>query len=182
MILSGISLSNIIIDITALAQSVQQEDNIINFLTYENPSVGIIMQYPSDWQVDEGELFDDAVVKFTSSLQNSTDNFREYLELDVSPAGLETAEGLANQSINLLRYMLTDYNLLQSDSTTIANTDGYKVSYTYSDGQFEYRVMQDWIIKDDKSLRFTYVSEAPQFLDYLSIVERMIDSFKIATR
>ena len=182
MILAGVSLSNSGVDIAALSQSVQQKDNSINFLTYENPSVGVIIQYPTDWQVDEGELFDDSVVKFTSSSQSSTDDFREYLEIDVSPAGLETVEGLANQSINLLRYMLTNYNLVQSDSTTIANTNGYKVIYTYSEGQFEYKVMQDWVIKDDKSFRFTYVSEVPQFPDYLPIVERMIDSFKVAIR
>ena len=96
MILAGVSLSNSGVDIAALSQSVQQKDNSMNFLTYENPSVGVIIQYPIDWQVDEGELFDDSVVKFTSSSQSSTDDFREYLEIDVSPAGLETVEGLAN--------------------------------------------------------------------------------------
>jgi hypothetical protein len=61
--------------------------------------------------------------------------------------------------------MLTDYNLLVSDSIIIANTDGHKVIYTSSGGQSEYKVIQNWIIKNDKSFRFTYVSEVTQFLD-----------------
>lgn len=166
--------------------------NANNFSAYSNPSSGFKIGYPATWNVEEGNLFDKSVVKFispSSSERNGDkdDNVREYFEMDVSPAGLETVDRLASSTINTLRQLLPEFQLIESNaSVSIAGSPAHKVVYTYksSDGSFYYHVMQIWVIKTekpfpDKSFRFTYVAEATDYADYLSVIKSMIKSFEV---
>ena len=54
--------------------SISNTTTTSDFLTYENPLVGIKMQYPSNWTVSSSALRDYSdVVAFYSPLQNLSD-------------------------------------------------------------------------------------------------------------
>lgn len=54
------------------------------FLTYENPTYGILMQYPSDWTASTSGLGDYTdLIAFYSPLQNLSDSFPARLKISV---------------------------------------------------------------------------------------------------
>ena len=72
--------------------SAQSTPSAFPFLTYENPSLGIKIEYPKDWTPMDQDGF-----RFLSPKENDSDTFREYLVV---------ARGQVNQLIDNLTALL----------------------------------------------------------------------------
>jgi serine/threonine-protein kinase len=55
------------------------------------------------------------------------------------------------------------------------------VVYTNREGEDKHKTMQILSIKEDKAYLLTYSAEKRKYADYLPTIEKMIDSFEIAT-
>jgi hypothetical protein len=148
----------------------------LEFFQYENPSLGITVQYPSDWEIDEQSGAEgETIVKFTSP-QIGTDKFQEYLNVRVSP-------NFHNNSTNNIRSgdeSRIGFKLLeQSDASTLNGNPSHRMVCTFRNGYNEFKAMQVVTIKGDKVYRFDFYAEAAKYSNYLPIIQKMIDSFKI---
>jgi YVTN family beta-propeller protein len=148
----------------------------LEFFQYENPSSGVSMQYPSDWEIDE-RFGAEGVrhVKFTSP-QIGTEKFQEYLNVEVYP-------NFHNNSPNNIPSgdeSRIGFKLLESsDATTLNGNPSHRMVYTFRNGYDEYKAMQVVTIKGDKVYKFDFYAEVAKYSNYLPIIQKMIDSFKI---
>jgi eukaryotic-like serine/threonine-protein kinase len=141
------------------------------FRIYENPTYGIQIQYPSDWgRLDLSFLQDSADIDFYPL---SDVSLAKNLKIQVEnlPFHNMTLEEYTNTQINP-----TEENLLESNTTTLADIPGYKIVFTNVAGL---KTMQVWTIKDDKAYIITYVAKEEDYENDLQIVQKMIDSFEI---
>jgi hypothetical protein len=153
------------------------------FLTYENPTYRIRIQYPSDWEKLEFSERN-IVVIFRSPPENSSDTKLENLLIQVGNLPFENIplDEVVNANINNLKQSLIDFELIEINATTLSgNNPAYKVVYTNSEGEDKHKTMQILSIKEDKAYLLTYSAEKRKYSDYLPTIEKMIDSFEIVT-
>jgi hypothetical protein len=154
------------------------------FLTYENPTYGIRIQYPSDWQKLEFSRRDSLgiAVIFRSPPENASDTKLENLLIQVGnlPSQNISLEALNNANINNLKQSLIDFELIELNATTLSgNNPAHKVVYTNREGEDELKTMQVVSIKEDKVYLITYTAEASRYDRYLPTIQKMIDSFRL---
>jgi hypothetical protein len=164
-LLSSTSLTNQQYQTITIAQTSD------TFRIYENPTYGIQIQYPSDWgRLDLSFLQDSADIDFYPL---SDISLAKNLKIQVEnlPFHNMTLEEYTNTQINP-----TEENLLESNTTTLADIPGYKIVFTSIEGL---KTMQVWTIKDDKAYIITYVAQEEDYENDLQIAQKMIDSFEI---
>lgn len=151
------------------------------FLTYENPTYRIRIQYPSDWEKLEFSQRN-IVVIFRSQPENASDTKLENLLIQVGnlPSQNIPLDEVVRANINNLKQSLIDFELIELNATTLSgNNPAHKVVYTNREGEDELKTMQVVSIKEDKIYLITYTAEASRYDRYLPIIQKMIDSFRI---
>jgi eukaryotic-like serine/threonine-protein kinase len=159
------------------SQALAQEQ----FLTYENPELGISIQYPSNWE----KLVNlDNFVTFTAPPETDTRIYPAALglkvqELSSSQKNIPLQE-ITKVQMSDLKRSNPDLNVLESTSTTIADKPAHKIVFSAIDNkEVERKAMQVWTVIGNKAFLITYKAEPDKFSSYLPTIERMIDSFKV---
>ena len=160
----------------ALAAQEQQ------FLTYENPELGISIQYPSNWE----KLVNlDNFVTFTAPPETDTRIYPAALglkvqELSSSQNNIPSLQEITKVQMSDLKKSNPDLKVLESTSTTIAGKPAHKIVFSATDNkEVERKAMQVWTVIGNKAVLITYKAEPDKFASYLPTIERMIDSFKV---
>ena len=163
----------------ALLSSYNQAFAQEQFLTYEDITTGISIQFPSDWE--------------KSVNLNDFVTFRAQPETDtrVYPAALGLKiQDLASQNVSLqevtkvqiseLKATNPNLKLLESTSTTLAGKPAHKVVFSATDNnQVERKAMQLWTVIDDKAILITYKAQPDKYSSYLPTIEKMINSLQV---
>lgn len=151
-------------------QTTTAQTDQTNFTTYENPTFGIRIQYPSDWgRLDLSFLGASADIDFyplddTSSAKNVR------IQVKTLPLQNMTLEQYTNTQIQSI-----EDQILESNATTLAGMKAYQLIFT----NIGLKTMQIWTLKDDKVYTITYVAEEEDFENDLQVARRMIGSFGI---
>jgi eukaryotic-like serine/threonine-protein kinase len=141
------------------------------FVTYDNPTFGVRIQYPSDWgRLDLSFLQDSADIDFYPLADTSLAKNVKIQVINLPSLNM-TLEEYTNSQINPL-----EEKLLKSNTTTLAGIPGYEIVFTSVQGL---KTMQVWTIKDDKAYIITYVAKEEDYENDLQVAEKMIDSFEI---
>ena len=161
-----------------------------NFLTYNNPTYKIKMQYPPDWTVSTNTLQTySGVVAFYSPLQSLT---------DVLPAELSLSITTYSKGVSLDEYTKTTLAALdqqgikvsESNAFTLAGKPGHRIVFSppppqppqnnnQGDPQVSISIMQAWTTIGSKVYLISYSAEESKFQKYLPTVERMLNSLQI---
>jgi hypothetical protein len=154
---------------------------ISNFLLYENPTLGIKIQYPADWEEINGQA--DSKVTFISPLQSNLDMYRDNVMITIKSLSKNmTLDEYARMFISGLKNNATDFKIIEEGPTTlVANNTAYKIIFTTKDRQYDLKVMTVLTINDDKVHLIEYRSEQESYFKYLVTAQKMIDSFEIKT-
>jgi eukaryotic-like serine/threonine-protein kinase len=141
------------------------------FVTYDNPTFGVRIQYPSDWgRLDLSFLQQSADIDFYPLADTSlAKNVK--IQVNNLPSRNMTLEEYTNSQINPL-----EERLLESNTTTLAGIPGYEIVFTSLQGL---KTMQVWTIKNDKAYIITYVAQEEDYEKELQVAQKMIDSFEI---
>jgi hypothetical protein len=154
---------------SALGQAQQQ------FQNYQNPTLGVSIQYPSDWELQE----------------ESNDKLRfikqeGFVTADLNVENLDESETTlseyANTRVNELRAQRPGFQLISNEPTTISNKPAQKVVYTFEreeDGKTN-KVMRIWSTNEDKLYTLAYIAESSQYDRYLPTFQKMVDSFRLS--
>jgi len=141
------------------------------FVTYDNPTFGVRIQYPSDWgRLDLSFMQDSADIDFYPLADTSlAKNVK--IQVHNLPSSNMTLEEYTNSQINPF-----EEKLLESNTTKLAGIPGYEIVFTSLQGL---KTMQVWTIKDDKAYIITYVAKEEDYENDLQLAQKMIDSFEI---
>lgn len=149
-------------------------------LTYENSAYGVGIKYPQGWTKQEGAT--ETVVQFFAPKESSSTS---------QSAVAIVVKDMAAQSLSLdaytervtsqLQQTLTDFNLIESSSTTLAGNPAHKVVYTGKQEQRNPKVYQVWTIINNKAYMIKYAADPSKYADFIEIVQQMTNSFSVST-
>ena len=152
----------------ALGQAQQQ------FQNYQNPTLGVSIQYPSDWELQEES---NDKLRFIKQEGFVTAD----LNVENQDESETTLAEYANTRVNELQAQRPGFQLISNEPTTISNKPAQKVVYTFEreeDGKTN-KVMRIWSTNEDKLYTLAYIAESSQYDRYLPTFQRMVDSFRI---
>jgi serine/threonine-protein kinase len=155
-----------------------------NFLTYQNPTYGIQIQYPSDWTISQTGLRDYTnIVAFYSPLENLSDVFPEHVLLSVMHYSknitLNDYTNLVNATLKQPGIQIVESNPI---TLTAGNLAAHRIVFLPPAGintPFKPEIMLVWTVKGDKVYTIAYNAEATKYSIYLPIVQKMIASLEI---
>jgi hypothetical protein len=152
-----------------------------NFLTYQNPTYGIKIQYPSDWTMSQTGLRDYTnIVAFYSPLQNLT----------AVPSQFLLSRTHYSQNITLNDYgklvnatlQQPGVQIVESKPFTLGDgTPAHSVVFIPPSGNvpFKPEIMLVWTVKGSNVYTLLYNGEAAKYSFYLPTIQKMINSFEI---
>ena len=159
------SLSYVTTRQTTIAQTDQT-----NFTTYENPTFGIRIQYPSDWgRLDLSFLGASADIDFYP-LDDTSGAKDVRIQVKTLPSQNMTLEQYTNTQIKSI-----EGQILESNATTLSGIEAHQLVFT----NIGLKTMQVWTLQEDKVYTITYVAEEEDFENDLQVARRMIESFAI---
>jgi hypothetical protein len=146
-----------------------------SFLTYKDHTLGVSVQYPSDWRIHERS---DDKLNFIKQ--------EGFVTADLNVEDLEqtdtTLSKYANTKINELQEQRPGFQLVGFEPTTVSNNmPAQKVVYTFEreeDGKIN-KVMRIWSINEGKLYTLAYIAESSQYDRYLPSFQKMVDSFNL---
>jgi len=144
------------------------------FLTYENSTRGVKIDYPKDWtpMIQYG-------LAFLSPKENSSDTFREGLTVARGHHGNESRSTLAAQVLKFYKSSLPSFKLVESKGTTFHGNPAQSLVYTFNlPGNGTIKVLESGTTENNNIYIFRYVAQENKYDSYLPTINRMIDSFK----
>ena len=169
-----ISTLLIIIFASSSIQVLAQEQ----FLTYEDITTGISIQFPSNW---EKSVNLDNFVTFRAPPETDTRIYPAALGLKIQELASKSVllQEVTKVQISELKKSNPNLEFSESTSTTLAGIPAYRVVFTATDNnQVERKAMQIWTIIDNKAILITYKAQPAKYSTYLPTIERMISSFQ----
>ncbi len=170
--------------------AVGQED----FLKFENMTFRIRIQYPTNWEKVEDRLPLNVIVVFDPPGESDSVIGIDGVDIVIAPVPPNvTLEQYTEDYINLLGDIFSEFSIVESSPTTLANYPAYRVVYTGKVERNEvlenvlYRdvilnkVMEVWTLKDSKAYLISYYADEKKYDNHLETVQKMIDSFEIDT-
>lgn len=156
-------------------QQSPQESKDTNIVTYINQDHNIKINYPLDWEKQEGTF--GTTVMFISPLEDDSDQFRENLNIivqDISSQPMTLSE-YAEISIGEIKQFITEAEILSSTE----KRDSYEIVYTGKQGEFSLKWMQTIIIQNNKVYVISYTAEPDKYDNFMELIQKMIDSFEV---
>lgn len=150
-----------------------------NLLTYQNPTYGITLQYPSSWEKIEypriglAAVGNDLVANILAPLANASDHWREHFMIQV--LNQTQAKKLIPQSDTILggRH---GYKRVYDSTMEIFNID------TNTEQRLHLKTMEVWVtIGNGNTCLLIYKAVAARYSDYLPTIQKMLSSFKIGS-
>jgi hypothetical protein len=176
VIISGVYL------VIAIKHTSFAQQTATNFVTYENSTYGIKLQYPSSWDKEENGTRQDTetdIVTFFPHAGNSN------ASLDVIIDDISDEKGIpltqyATDSLSDLKQSLKNFKLTGSTTNNVlSGLPAYKSIYTYSGENTIFKDIEIGTIKANKAYILTYEAGVNEYDRYLPIIQKAIDSFQI---
>lgn len=153
--------------------------------TYENPSVGLRIKYPKDWDVKQG--VEGTLVTFLSPFEGDWDVFRENVNIDVRDLNEARHANLrlfSSSAIRQMKAMFPDIIILESSPIRVAFREGHRFVYLAENALpgLDLMSLYVWTISRRNAYILTYSADADSYEDFLETVEEMIESLSISIR
>lgn len=142
---------------------------------YEDADSGVSMQYPSDWTTQNN--VPGVTAAFLSPAESDSDAFRENVTLvvqDLGDADTGSIEEYADQTKQALEKMITDFKLINSE--TSAEDNGFSLEYSGKQGQLDLHWQQAAFIDGGKAYVVTYTAEPDKVDKFQDTVAEMVDT------
>ncbi|HEX7257202.1 MAG TPA: PsbP-related protein [Nitrososphaeraceae archaeon] len=164
--------------------AIAQSSSSSSLLSYENPTYGITIQYPSNWMTSTNQLPTyNSIIGFYSPLESLS---------DVLPVEFALSITTYTNNISLDEYTKITRTALEqqgmeiseSSATTLAGNPAHKITFSPGDqiaqnSPVEFKFMQIFTIIGNKVYSLSYNAEASKFSTHLNTIQQMLDSVKI---
>jgi hypothetical protein len=186
-----------------------QTDQVgINSTTYENSTLGIRIEHPTNWKPFEKTSVATSadVIEFIPFVESEHDPLTPFFSISIEDlekvkvsqkVGNESVLGtrinnnsaleiLTNRNLELAK-SLPDFNITEFNRTSIlSGIPAYKIVYTFADPGSPllplFKSMNLWTVKDGKAYTISYSASESEFSNHLETIQNMIDSFTIGKK
>jgi photosystem II reaction center protein PsbP len=155
------------------------------FSTYENPTYGVKIQYPSNWQkMDfDGHHGNNSlpIAGFIPPSENDS-GLLENLLIVVKKLHYQNTpiEQFADSLVSSYKSNLHNFQLIELNPlTTPALNSAYKIEYTHSSDMLMLKTMVVVTISGGIAYMISYNADSSDFSNYLPIIQKMIDSLQL---
>lgn len=146
---------------------------------WESQEYGIRVQYPSDWTVTEDYM--GTVVYFSAGLENEDDLFAD--NFNIAMGQLEnntvTLEQQVNKSFKLVESLYNNVTLIGSNDYLVSGIPAREITYTLSQGMYEFRIIQTYMMSEGIVYVITYNSEGLEMGEHSEKFYDVVQSFEI---
>jgi hypothetical protein len=160
-----------------------------SFLTYNNSKLNFSIQYPSTWVLTENKFPPElanisSTIEIKSPFEGSQDLLQEEFLISINKLQENiTFDDYVDNALNEFKNEYRNFQLISNNSTIIDNHNGRKLSYSYIAGVDPVSIkliMNHTIISDgNKVYVLSFGTPPDKYYEYLSIINRMVNSFKI---
>jgi serine/threonine-protein kinase len=149
------------------------------FLTYEDITTGVSIQFPSNW---EKSVNLNNFVTFRAPPETDTRVYPAALGLKIQELTSQNVplQEVTKVQMSELKKTNPDLKISESSSTTLAGKPAHKVVFSATDNnQVKRKALQLWTVVDNKAILITYKAQPDKYSSYLPTIEKMINSFQI---
>lgn len=146
------------------------------YKTYKHPSLNFTIDYPRTWDMKENAGMG-SQVSFLSN--NKSEAFRTNANIVVGPADVKDIDALSALSIQQLRLILNQYELITQIKTKLGNLDAFELRGRYSATEGHRIIRSIVAVQENNLYAFTFTVAADQEKNYTQIINHMIESFKL---
>jgi hypothetical protein len=162
-----------------------------DFLTYDNATYGVTIQYPSNWLVQTTDFPGDPltqIVGFFSPLESRIDTYEERLWIAQEQQSFSEdfdLEQYADQIVSNYNSTLIDFSLEEIDLETarLGNNDSpaYRIVYTerLQPENIDLKTLEIGTVIEDRIYVVMYHAETARYEQYSPIIEEMINSIEL---
>src|SRR6266568_3893191 len=141
---------------------------------YVNSSNRFSLNPPSGWTVDSSGVYGTAVVFY-----GPTDTgFRVNMNVIVESTSL-TLNAYVSASKSQLSASLTNYNLVSEGPTTIGGIDAYELVGTFTQGSFNIKNKQDFLVQNQKAYVITSTALQSNYGTYQPVFDESVQTFTL---
>ena len=157
------------------------------FSTYENPTYGVKIQYPSNWQKMDFDRHHGnnslPIAGFIPPWENDSGLLENLLIVVKKLHSQNTSlKQFADSLVSSYKSNLHSFQLIELNPlTTPALNSAYKIEYTHSSDMLMLKTMEVWTISGGIAYMISYNADSSDFSNYLPIIQKMIDSFATTT-
>jgi protein-disulfide isomerase len=152
-------------------------NNKMNFSTYESNDSNLKIDYPSDWTLIENSS---SSIEFRPKTTTASQSGGELVKMNVIPLSSKSitmqsivAETLKDKSNNLDNFQLQETNLVPN----LQNIPMHKLVYTYTNSNNEQVMQLDFgMINNDQLYLVSFISSPSVYYNYIPTVDKMIGS------
>ena len=178
-----------LIELTDLNVNTFAIDDSDSFSNYTNSKFNFSIQYPSAWNLTENKLHPElantsSTIEITSPFEGSKDLLQEKFLININKLQENiTFNAYVDNALNEFKNEYRDFKLISNNSTMIDNHNGRKLSYSYIAGieplSIKLIMIHNIISDGNKVYVLTFGTPPDKYYEYLSIVQKMVNSFKI---
>ena len=160
-----------------------------SFLTYNNSKLKFSIQFPSTWVLTENKLHQElenisSTIEIKTPFEGSQDLLQEEFLISINKLQENiTFDDYVDNALEEFKNEYGDFQLISNNSTMIDNHNGRKLSYSYLAGVDPASIkliMEHNIIPNGNNVYVLSFGTPPdKYYEYLSIIHKMINSFKI---
>lgn len=146
---------------------------------YVNKEKGYSIEFPAGWSMQEKFMGLDVIA--LSPANDGKSSFRE--NASVLSGKLDTPITLDlfySENLKNLQKALTDFKLEGSGDITVDGQPAKWLQYTHKQGNFESKVIQYFLLKNDYAYLITCGGEPTAFANYKSTFDSIVNSFKFS--
>lgn len=143
----------------------------VTYLTYENPTHNVKIDYPRNWTMN-GQLEAPGVVMFTEPQGTA------FVKLSITDVRGEATLGeMTQNTIENRKKNVPGFNLLEQGPTTLLKNPAYKIVYTETAEQVTVETMEIWTLKGNTGYTVTYSARIDRYSNFVEIAQEMVNSF-----
>jgi eukaryotic-like serine/threonine-protein kinase len=147
------------------------------WLTYRNSTLGVKIQYPSDWIKVEGRNNNNLVKFFPPEIRSGSIHAFIQVRVVNIPTSMQDKISLEQYTQKELNQLRKSFNITDSHASTIAAN--HNPAHTILYGAEDFKGMKTWTIKDSRIYLITYAAKTEKYPIYLPTIQGMINSFNI---
>jgi len=150
-----------------------------DFQPFENPTLGVKVSYPTQWNQTENQTNRYSIVTFVSPQQNGDDSVQEkfLLRINNDPTNMTLDEYTKN--INESVQNNSNFRITNTNSTVLANNPASSVTGILKEGDKNLQVLDEWTIKDGKVYRIVFYSDPGRPDSFEPLIQKILESFSI---